>query len=204
MVGRTVDFSSSENYANVGSLHDIERIASRLDRGQIGVMFLSSVDPVDSVPDSVGLADKLAKATLRVGIGDFMTPSMEACDILLPMSHSLESWGDATPRRGLRTVIQPVIEPRFDTRTTGDILLALMVATGGTAQSYQKYLFDAWKSDHSEAGSTKLLTDGYLVTSKSKVSVSLNDSDVRGRMGRMPFRDSSVKPVLYVTPSVLT
>ncbi|MCZ6767561.1 MAG: 4Fe-4S dicluster domain-containing protein, partial [bacterium] len=204
MVGKTVDFSLSENYANVGSLRDIERIASRLDRSQIGVMFISSVDPLDSVPDSVGFADKLAKAMLRVGIGDFTTASMEACDILLPMSHSLESWGDATPRRGLRTVIQPVIEPRFDTRTTGDILLALMVATGDSVQRYQKYLFDVWNSEHGEAGSAKLLTDGYLVTSKKKVSVSLNGSDVRGRIGRMPFRNSFVKPVLYVTPSIRT
>jgi len=204
MVGTTVDFSASENYANVGSLKDIERIASRLDRSQVGVMFLSSVDPLDSVPNSVGFADKLSKASLRVGISEFMTASMDACDIVFPMSNSLESWGDATPRNGLKTVIQPVIEPRFNTRTTGDILLALMADSGDTAQSYQTYLFDAWKSEHGEAGSETLITDGFLALSSSTVTVSLKSDDARGRIGRMPFHDSFVKPVLYVTPSIRT
>ena len=39
-------------------------------------------------------------------------------------SHSLESWGDAEPVRGLVTLTQPVIRPVFDTRSLAECLSA--------------------------------------------------------------------------------
>ena len=40
-----------------------------------------------------------------------------------------ESWGDAEPATGVVNVIQPAIQPLFDTASDGDVLLRIMVAT---------------------------------------------------------------------------
>ena len=44
---------------------------------------------------------------------------------MLPDHTPLESWGDAEPRAGVRSLIQPTIRPLFDTQALGDTLLAV-------------------------------------------------------------------------------
>ena len=45
-------------------------------------------------------------------------------DLVLPDHTPLESWGDAAPRPGVRSLVQPTLRPLFDTRALGDTLIA--------------------------------------------------------------------------------
>jgi molybdopterin-containing oxidoreductase family iron-sulfur binding subunit len=58
---------------------------------------------------------------------------MERADVVLPLSHTLESWGDAEAATGILNVIQPTFAPLFDTASDGDVLLRLMIAMGSAA-----------------------------------------------------------------------
>ena len=44
---------------------------------------------------------------------------------MLPTHASLESWGDARPRAGVRALVQPTLRPLYDTRAFGDAILDL-------------------------------------------------------------------------------
>ena len=50
--------------------------------------------------------------------------------LLLPAHHPLETWRDTWPRANLRGLGQPVMQPVFASRATGDILLAAAQAAG--------------------------------------------------------------------------
>src|SRR5262249_24412120 len=52
-------------------------------------------------------------------------------DLILPDHTAFESWGDAEPVRGVRTLQQPTVRPLFDTRATVDVLLDAARAMGG-------------------------------------------------------------------------
>ena len=58
--------------------------------------------------------------SLRV---DRPTRPREHAHLVLPDHTPLESWGDAAPRPGVRSLIQPTLRPLYDTRALGDTLL---------------------------------------------------------------------------------
>jgi len=66
----------------------------------------------------------LEKAGLSVGHGLYRDETLSACSLALPSAHNLESWNDAQPREGIKTICQPVIAPLFDNRQTADSLFA--------------------------------------------------------------------------------
>jgi len=133
-----------------------------------------------------------------------MTDALQKCDIILPLSDTLESWGDATPRRGLISVIQPVMEPSHDTRNEGDILLQLSNVLSGQNPigSYQEHLFDRWMSQFGEAGVETLLADGHLATGSSSVSVGLNRERFESHLGTIELIDTGVNSTLLLAPSI--
>ena len=54
----------------------------------------------------------------------------EQAHLILPDNTPLESWGDAAPRPGVRSLVQPSLRPLFDTQALGDTLLAVGRALG--------------------------------------------------------------------------
>ena len=100
-----------------------------------------SSSKVDARPGFVTLKSGESKTVDIVALTcDFESETMKQCDVVLPLSHSLESWGDSRPRASVLSVIQPMIEPIFDTRSNGDALIGLMAEVGSPAShpSYQE------------------------------------------------------------------
>lgn len=71
---------------------------------------------------------------LVVSFSSFMDESTRYADLVLPNHTFLERWVDGTPPGGLGVptvgVGQPAVEPLYDTRHTGDVLLSLARAIG--------------------------------------------------------------------------
>jgi Fe-S-cluster-containing dehydrogenase component len=202
-----VDFAENEQYGGVGTLRDMEALSERLDRDEVGVIFLSRTDPVFSLPGGLAFRDRLRKATLSVALCDLPDETMREAGLVLPLSHSLESWGDAEPRRGVVSVVKPVLAPLHDTRSEGDILLRLMGAGSGEgpATGYQDYLSAEWAKRFGEKGKEALSRNGFVVESLPGKRVTLN-----GTKAAALLRDVAVEgrepgtPVLVLVPSLRT
>ncbi len=206
MTDIVVDFSRAENDANVGTMLDMGELSQRLQEGNVGVLFISRANPMPNVPASYGFKENLRKARLRVGLSDFLDDTMQACDIVLPLSHTLESWGDTQSRKGLRTVIQPALEPIFDTRTEGDILLQLMQRrTGNTGvQTFREYLFTRWREKYGEDSIESLLHKGYFEDSPSGEFVRLSGTAAAELLTTASDPVDFGKPLLIAIPSLRT
>ncbi|NIO11531.1 MAG: molybdopterin-binding oxidoreductase, partial [Deltaproteobacteria bacterium] len=89
------------------------------------------------------------KVPLVVSFSSFPDESTQAAQFVLPEHTFLESWGDYEPRAGVRGLQQPVMEPLYDTRALGDILLSLSrrAETKGKLpwENFYLYLRDQWK-----------------------------------------------------------
>jgi anaerobic selenocysteine-containing dehydrogenase/Fe-S-cluster-containing dehydrogenase component len=200
MVGETVDFTRWPDYSRVGSMRDVEDLVGRLEGGRVGVLFVFGTDPLGRLPESKRMAAAFGKAELVVGVGDVLNDTMSRCDVVLPLSHTLESWGDVEPRAGVVGVIQPAFEPLFDTRSDGDILLSLMAAAGRTkpAASYQEYVVARWRRDYGNAAAQRLIDRGVVETPLS----GSNPTFAGGDAVRWRFYNRGLSgPVLAVTPS---
>jgi molybdopterin-containing oxidoreductase family iron-sulfur binding subunit len=203
-IGETVDFSRSENYSGVGSMLTLKGLAERLAEGEIGVLFVSRANPAFHAPPALVFAERLRGAALRVGITDLLDETTREFDLLLPPSHSLESWGDAEPRRGVRTLIRPAIRPLHDTRSEGDILLGLRRAggKGGLPENYQAWLFERWRGRYSVRDLGHFADRGYLEEEVPPVEISLAE-DAAGVLRQWkPAEGSGPSSVLVVAPSI--
>jgi len=209
MIDSLVDFSVAENYSSVGTMLDMEQLSHRLQNNEVGVIFISKADPVSMLPSSHSFKENLNRAKLRVGLSDVLNETVKECDIILPLSHALESWGDAEPRKGLKTLIQPVLKPLFDTLSEGDILLQLIKASSGenVAESFQQYVYSQWSQRYGENFAKEFLNKGYHEESASRKKVELDRKSVteflKATMAPVaPQRGVISKPVIIISPSI--
>jgi Fe-S-cluster-containing dehydrogenase component len=146
-VGETVRFGarlqSGDGYAGLQTLQQA------MDRGEIQVLIVHEANPVYALPKSAKFTEALAKVPFKVSTSSIFDETSALCDLLLPNHHALERWDDAAPREGVRSLMQPVMEPVFKTRATGDVVLQLAKAGGAapaglTAPSFEAYLKEVW------------------------------------------------------------
>jgi molybdopterin-containing oxidoreductase family iron-sulfur binding subunit len=188
----------------VGSFKDIENLLIRLDSGNVGVLFCARTDPSRALSASIDITNRIQKAALTVGFSDTMNETVKNCDIILPLSHSLESWGDAVPESGLRTIIQPTMEPQFDTRTEGDILLGLMHGSEseGESDSFKDYLFQKWQGIYGSGETSNILQKGYVQESSSKIRLTLRSRQISAFLREIQPPSDDQKNWLCFAPSI--
>jgi molybdopterin-containing oxidoreductase family iron-sulfur binding subunit len=201
-----VDFARSENYRAVGTLRDMEDLSARMGRGEAGVVFLFRTNPVFSLPQRLAFRENLKKADLSVGMGEFLDETLREADLVLPLSHSLESWGDVEPRRGVVSLLQPVLPPLHDTLSDGDALLGLLGKASGerSAGGYKDLLAAAWEKRLGESGRSLLLRQGYLEEALPKKPVFLDGKRAASALRGAGRAEALGKPVLFLTPSLRT
>ena len=156
-VGDTVRFGaklqSGDGYAGLQALQQA------MDRGEIQVLIIHDANPVYALPRTARFAEALAKVPFKVSTGSIFDETSARCDLLIPNHHALERWDDAAPREGVRSLMQPVMEPVFQTRPTGDVLLQVARTVGGplaglTAPSFEAYLKAVWEGLAPTTGAT--------------------------------------------------
>jgi Fe-S-cluster-containing dehydrogenase component len=202
-----VDFAGRENDERVGTFRDMEALSARLERGKVGVLFLSRTNPVFSLPGRYAFRENLGKAMLSVAIGDLFDETIREAGLILPLSHALESWGDVEPRRGVLSLVKPALEPLHDTLSEGDMLLRIMGEGSGkgTAAGYRDFLVGEWTRRFGEQGRDALLQTGFVEESLPGKRVSLD-----GRKAASLFKGQNATggemagPVLVLAPSLRT
>ncbi|HEY3079821.1 MAG TPA: molybdopterin-dependent oxidoreductase [Chloroflexota bacterium] len=119
-------------------LADFQRLVERLNGGQVQALLVHGADPVYDLPPSLGFREALLKASFVASFNSFLDDTTEMADLILPSHLPLEDWGSSVPDPGpgvpVVTIQQPVVPPAFDTRSFGDVLLALGEELGGPIQ----------------------------------------------------------------------
>lgn len=187
MIGNTVDFDHAFNNGNVGTISDLIAIASNCRDNKVGVAIFSKLYGFTAMPAFV---DVMKGAVFKVAVAEMSEPVMEMCDLVLPLSHPLESWGDAEPKKGLQSVIQPVFEPLHDTKSEGDILLTLL----GREKTYRDYLAGNW-----QGMDENWIQMGFKSNEVESQSVQLVDEVKLAKPGA-PYK----KDCLFIVPSLRT
>ena len=133
-----------------------------------------NVNPVYSLASGNDLKEQLGKLKLSVALSDQLDETASATEFALPMSHFLESWGDVSLTTGVYSLVQPTIQPLFNSRQLQDVLLKW----SGSSTSYYDYLKAFWASNILGGQSwNQALHDGTFTKAVSN-SVSAKSVDV--------------------------
>ena len=114
---------------------DIHGLMTAMGGSQVKALLLLDTNPVFTLPEGAALAKALANVPFIASFASFLDESSVMADLILPSHTTLERWVDDVPEPGvgfsIRTIGQPVVEPRWDTRDPGDVLIETAKALGG-------------------------------------------------------------------------
>lgn len=145
----TIDFSAASNMRQ-GDERQVESLMREMSAGQIGTLIVWGANPAWELPNAEAFKAAMAKVGTRVSLNMVMDETTALCNYSAPMHHQLESWGDAEPKRGHYSLIQPVIAPLFETRQAELSLLEWADSANLNRQDdqpYYQYLKSHWASD---------------------------------------------------------
>jgi len=122
--GRTVMFLEGSPAEETSTPDEVDAAVDAMRGGKIDAVFIAGGNPVFTMPASARMADAIQKVPFVVWAGGVPDETAAMASLLIPAHHPLESWRDTAPRAGIRGLGQPVMQPVFDSKPVGDILLA--------------------------------------------------------------------------------
>lgn len=139
--GNTVNLVTTSNTWQ-GIDKDMADAIAAMEGGQVGVVMLHGVNPSYDYPEAKKFNAALAKVAMSISFAERMDETAQNCKYVIPDHHYLESWGDAEPKPGYYSLMQPGISPLFKTRAFQDSLMMW----ANTGQTYADYWVEYWKT----------------------------------------------------------
>ncbi len=102
----------------------------------VDMLILDRANPLVGRVDKALVREALARIPFVVSLSGVADEASEYADLVLPQHHFLEGWQDDPvsflPGFGLFSVGAPALEPLYDTRDVGDIILNVASGVGGS------------------------------------------------------------------------
>lgn len=156
--GTTINWAVNSNYKQ-GIDSDMVALVDAMNAGSVGAVLLHGVNPVYDYFDSEKFAAGLAKVPVSVSFADRLDETAQKCKYVIPDHNFLESWGDAEPKTGFYSLMQPGIAPLFKTRAFQDSLLVWADA----GMTYGDYWKQYWMTKlGGQSNFDKALQDGVI------------------------------------------
>lgn len=157
-IGTTVNRSVSL-LTRQGMDSDMSTLVSDMNAGKIGALLVYDANPAYDYYNAESFKAGVKKVKVSISFNERLCETTELCKYVIPSHHFLESWGDAEPKTGYFSLLQPTIAPLFKTRQFQDSLLKW----SGNTVSYDAYFKQYWTG---KLGSSELynkaLQDGVV------------------------------------------
>ena len=138
--GVTLDVADGSR-ARRGTASELAAFLAELAAGRVKALFVLGQNPVEELPAAV-TAERIAALPLAVALSERPHATALACHVVAAAHHALERWGDASPRADVLSLVQPAVEPLFETRDPAESFLRWAGAKG---TGYREYLRNSWQ-----------------------------------------------------------
>jgi Fe-S-cluster-containing dehydrogenase component/anaerobic selenocysteine-containing dehydrogenase len=133
-----------------GDERQVQRLVGAMNSGSISSVIVWGANPAYELADAEGFKAAFAKVGTRVSLNGVVDETTALCNYAAPAHHLLESWGDAEPKHGQLSLIQPTIAPLFNTRQAEHSFLEWADSqelNRSDDQPYYQYLKSHWAGD---------------------------------------------------------
>ena len=124
---------------NPFSRYLLNRLPEAINSGKkypLKTLFVAGANPLYTMSDSKTVKKAFDKIPFIVSFSSYMDETAHNADLILPNHNYLERYEDIPTPAGMpKPVIglsRPVVEPQFNTKHTGDVIILLAKALGGT------------------------------------------------------------------------
>jgi len=152
-----VDGAGIEKYLHARYLlNRLPEIINSADVSPIEVLFVSESNPGYTMPDTSSVKKAFEKIPFVVSFSSYMDETAQMADFILPNHIYLERYEDVPVATGFQKPIiglsKPVVDPQFNTKYTGDVIIHLAKSMGG-------FIADAFPWENYEACLKETLGD---------------------------------------------
>ena len=129
------DGAGSKEYPHARYLlNRLPEVINSSQESPVQVLFISGANPAYSMPDAQSMSNALEKIPLVVSFSSYMDETAAHADMILPNHTYLERYEDVAVARGFPKpcigLTRPVIEPLYNTRHVGDVIIQLAKEMG--------------------------------------------------------------------------
>ncbi|WP_017257038.1 TAT-variant-translocated molybdopterin oxidoreductase [Pedobacter arcticus] len=139
--GTTIDLDNP-SYQFAGKDEDLTMLLADMKAGRVGAVLFLDANPVYNHPSAKDFAEALKKVDLTVSFADRADETASLCNVIAPNHNFLEAWGDENAIEGYYTLVQPTINPIYNTRQAE---LSLLVWANYPNQDYYAFVRSNWE-----------------------------------------------------------
>jgi molybdopterin-containing oxidoreductase family iron-sulfur binding subunit len=167
--GTTLDINTPSYYRQ-GDDEAMNKFIDDVKNNSVGAVLFLNANPVYDHPRGAELKASLKNVKTKISFNERKDETAELCDYLTPDTHFLESWGDAMPKKGQYSLIQPMISPVYATRSAQE---SLLIWAGAAVTNYGDYVANFWGANILAGASlNKALHDGFFTVATSSEEAS--------------------------------
>jgi molybdopterin-containing oxidoreductase family iron-sulfur binding subunit len=221
--GTTVNWSATNN-TRKGIDTEMNTLVAEINAGTVGALLVYGCNPVYAHGEGKKLGEAIAKLPVSISMNGTLDETTEQCKYVIPANHWLESWGDAEIKTGMFSMMQPIINPLFKTRS---FQTSLMTWSGGakavvsapatdtaaatvptvvaaSGNDYETYFKNYWTSKLGSADTfDKALQDGVVESVLVPTAAAFNGAALATAAGKAAAAPSgNIEVVLYQKISI--
>ncbi|HEX9116622.1 MAG TPA: TAT-variant-translocated molybdopterin oxidoreductase, partial [Anaerolineae bacterium] len=203
--GKTVTYTDPVLHHPVDLNASLKALVQDLNGGHVSTLLIIGANPVYSAPADIPFAAAMAKAGLRIHVGAYADETAVLAQWHIPESHYLEAWSDVRAFDGTAAIVQPLIEPLYDSHSAHE-LLALF--TNPTPQNSYDLVRKYWQSQQKggdfETWWQGALNKGMVPDSAlPPVSPTVNVGQIASALGQAsPAQSGALEIVFRPDPSI--
>jgi molybdopterin-containing oxidoreductase family iron-sulfur binding subunit len=144
--GATIRLINPVHPKPVNQTADLKALAEGLQRGSITALVILGGNPVYTAPADLKFGELVAKTPFSAHLSLHEDETSHAVQWSLPASHFLEAWGDEVAKDGTVSVVQPLIEPIYDSRSSLEVADSLL----GRSRPGLQIVTDYWKANQAQ------------------------------------------------------
>jgi len=142
--GKTIFLRMGDERKWKWSANDFENFIISMERGTVDNLLIYNTNPLYTYPDSDRLKAALKQVKFKIALATTINETAAIADYILPVSHTIETWGIEEPRTGVYSLVQPAMEPVFNSKSMEEALLALKPTTR-LPQTLSQYINEEWQ-----------------------------------------------------------
>jgi len=141
-VGQTVTYCEPAAVDPTVQVASLSSLVDDMNAGKVQLLLVLGGNPAFDAPADLHFSKALAKVDMSVRLGSYDDETSALCRWHIPESHALESWGDARAFDGTISIVQPLIAPLYDTKTSYELIDATL---NGSARSNYDIVRSYWR-----------------------------------------------------------
>ncbi|MCX2583034.1 TAT-variant-translocated molybdopterin oxidoreductase [Pedobacter sp. MR22-3] len=140
--GTTIDLDNP-CYLYAGNDAEFNGLVTEMSRGEVGAVLFLNSNPAYDYLDTKKFEAALKNVPAKISFADRADETASLCDAIAINHNYLESWGDANAYEGYYSIVQPTINPVFNSRQAEE---SLLVWADAPVKDYYQYVRSNWET----------------------------------------------------------